>query len=203
MFPSTIVSSLLAMGLAGLSFSGFHPKPSPEKAIKLNVVYDSLGIKPGADTISYSKTKLVNWNDFKGAAPGDHPAAANSAVGFMYHAGVSGGREGITIDVRITSFFVRSLSWVKQKDKSDYILVHEQHHFDIARYGAELFRRKLLAATFTEARIGDIMNNAYQEAWNEYQQLQKTYDEESSHSLDAPGQEAWNKKIAAMLAQIP
>lgn len=204
MLISATAQTILALGFFSLSFFNTHLRESAtQKAIKLNVVYDSLGIKGGNDTIVYSRFKPVNWNDFKAAAPENHPAAANSAVGFMYRASVSGGRDGATVEVRITSFFVRPLSWVKQQHKSGYILEHEQHHFDIARYGAELFRKKLLAASFTEQRIGELLNKAYQEAWNEYQDLQKSYDEESNHSLDVPGQEAWNKKIAAMLAQIP
>lgn len=203
MFISTAAQTILALGIFSLPFFNTHKPGTTQKAIKLTVVYDSLGIKSGGDTISYSKTKPVNWGDFKGVAPENHPAAANSAVGFMYRASVSGGRDGATIEVRITSFFVRSLSWVKQQHKSGYILEHEQRHVDIARYGAELFRKKLLAASFTEQRIGEIMNRAYQEAWNEYQALQKKYDEESDHSLNPEKQQEWNAKIAAMMAQIP
>lgn len=203
MLTSTVLQTILALGFLSMPFFNTHQKTTPQKVVKLNVVYDSLGIKSGPDTIVHSKTKPVNWMDFKGNAPENFPAAANSAVGFMYRAGVAGGRDGITIDVRITSFFVRSLSWVKQQHKSDYILVHEQHHFDIARYGAELFRKKLLAATFTESRIGETLNKAYQDAWNEYQALQKSYDEESEHSLNTAKQQEWNAKITGLLAQIP
>lgn len=177
----------------------------PGNALKvtLDVQYDSTGVKPGRDTIVYTKNKTVNWNDFKGPVPANFPAVANSAVGFMYRAGmISEGRD-LKISIRITAFFIRPQSWVKEKDKSDYILEHEQRHFDLARYGAEQFRQKLLAASFNDTRVGAIINKAYQDAWTEYQALQVQYDEETEHSINMARQNNWNDKITGWLARIP
>lgn len=199
-----ITSFLILPVWACFIFPSQHTRtPGNSFKVTLNVQYDSTGVKPGRDTIVYTKNKLVNWSDFKGPVPANFPAVANSAVGFMYRAGmVSEGRD-LKISIRITAFFIRPQSWVKEKDKSDYILEHEQRHFDIARYGAERFRQKLLAATFSDGRAGDIINKAYQEAWSEYQALQIQYDEETEHSINTAKQNNWNDKITGWLARIP
>jgi hypothetical protein len=197
---------LLLFGLWGIPVSSKQNEiPGNGRAITLLISYDSTLVKNGKDSIVHTKNKTVDWNDFKGVVPTDFPASANSAVGFMYKAGITveGGSGNKKIMVRISSFFVRSQSWVKEKDKSTHILHHEQLHFDIARIGAEKFREKLQAADFNSVSPGEAINKAYREAWTEYLALQNQYDEETNHSQDEVKQQEWNEKISGWLKAIP
>lgn len=190
------------------AFSGFSPYHNvltlkDPAAVQIDVRYDSALVRTGPDSVVYTPGKKVNWGHFTGAVPANAPAAANSAVGFMYKAGVATNSNGATISIRIAAYFIPRQSWVQPKNKSGYILEHEQRHFDMARYGAELFRKKILASRFTVNNISKSINNAYQEAWNEYLNLQELYDKETEHSINEVKQAEWNKKMDEWMNAIP
>jgi hypothetical protein len=198
-----IFPTMLVFCIAGFVVPGKNKKPTGHYKVTLHVEYDSTGIKAGGDTIAYSKFKKINWKDFTGRIPENFPAAANSAVGFMYRASMVTDGRNTNLSLRISCFFVKSQSWVREKDKSGYILEHERHHFNIARHGAELFRSKLLATTFKENQIGEQINNTYREAWREYENLQNQYDEETDHSINSARQKEWSEKVNGWMSKLP
>ncbi|MBL7726669.1 MAG: DUF922 domain-containing protein [Dinghuibacter sp.] len=199
-------SAMLALVICTPGFVKNNPfvqPPYTAKAIQLDVRYDSTLVRSGADTIVYTPNKKVHWGQFTGAVPANAPAAANSAVGFMFKAGVASNSNGSTISIRIAAYFIPRQSWVQARHKTGYILEHEQRHFDIARYGAELFRKKLLATRFNAGNISKNISAAYEAAWTEYLALQEQYDKETSHSINEAKQAEWNKKLDEWMKTVP
>ena len=89
-----------------------------------------------AESINWSEEKKLVWEDFK-AAPqknGDVAALTATHLGFAYN--VANGK--ITYDIECR--FEKNRSWGLVKN--DWILKHEQGHFDVA----EIFARKLFKA---------------------------------------------------------
>jgi hypothetical protein len=170
-----------------------------ETTINVRVLYDSTAFREGSDTISYKSKTILTWNDFKGSVPARSSAAANSAVGFKFDVKVDGDDESINLNVTVAAFFVKSKSWVKSQHATDYILKHEQGHFDLARVGVQLLKKYVEQQKFTKNNYTRLLEAAYEKAWNEYIQLQEDYDEETNHSIHHEAQKNWNKKIEQLV----
>ncbi len=195
--PTTI--SVIAFAVIIYTLPAFTPKPSEHDAVILNVEYDTTAFKNSTDTILYKNNTTLNWSDFKDKPKDNESTVANSAIGFKYNAGIkTSGRQTI-ITVTTSSFFVRSKSWGKTAHKNAYILKHEQYHFNLARYGAELFKQNLLKEKITYNNFNSKINKAYYQAWNAYLKLQQQYDKESNHSINKPQQALWEAKIDGLL----
>ena len=98
--------------------------------------------------------------------------------------------------------FTKKASWVIAKNKQDGLLSHEQLHFDIC----ELYIRKL-RKTISELQLS-LMDPAgqiriqFDQAWNDYQQAQGLYDEESRHGLIEKEQKRWEELVQKELASL-
>jgi Bacterial protein of unknown function (DUF922) len=192
----------LFIGLCGFIMV---PGPSPHPAkVNLKFIYDTTAFKAGGDTVGYKTGQQLSWDDFEGKVPAGAQAVANSAVGFKFSSGIIM-NDGDDLDITITaaSYFIKSRSWVKQQDKNDYILKHEQLHFDIARLASERFRQLMLAKKMTEDNFGEVFNAVYKQVWKEYQLEQQQYDKETNHSIFKEQQAQWDIKTAARLAALP
>lgn len=95
--------------------------------------------------------------------------------------------------------FYKNQSWISIK--TNYLLQHEQLHFDIA----ELERRNLikLISSFRFDRVQfeiqiDSIYNSYMKI---YLNLQNNYDEQTQHSVDSLEQKKWNNRINFELTQ--
>jgi hypothetical protein len=179
-----------------LLFSFTHHKKT---TVNVRVIYDSTAFQDGSDTITYKSKTTLTWDDFKGNVPPKSNAAANSAVGFRFDVKVDGDRESIDLNVTVAAFFVKSKSWTKSQHTTDYILKHEQGHFDLARVGVQLLKKYVEQQKFTKNNYNRLLEAAYEKAWNEYIQLQEDYDDKTNHSINQEAQKKWNKKIEQLL----
>jgi predicted secreted Zn-dependent protease len=84
--------------------------------------------------------------------------------------------------------------------KTDYILAHEQGHFDIT----EIFARKLNEALqnyeFNKKTFRKDINDIYQAIVKQKEEYQKMYDGETDHSRNKKIQYEWLEKIQELLA---
>ncbi len=85
--------------------------------------------------------------------------------------------------------------------KNEYILQHEQSHFDISELFARMLNKAMKEYKYNESTAGKDMNNIYQRIMTEHQQMQDEYDSESNFSRNKAGQEKWNKKITNALKE--
>ena len=146
--------------------------------------------------IEWSPARKLTWADFKGKPdPSSTNAALTSSsitVGFEF--------SNKQLKHSIKCKFNKLLSWGRVRN--DYILNHEQGHFDIAEAHARLLNKNLTAYVFNSKTVSDDINRIYNETMKEHVGMQKQYDLLTNHSLDTAEQNQWDNKISAMLKNL-
>lgn len=144
----------------------------------------------GEELIEWSPSRKLTWDDYKASPQAGSGAAAATTtyLNFEYH--IRNNEFKFTISCK----FSRTRSWGLHK--TDYILAHEQGHFDIA----EVYARKLYKAVsqyrFNKNTFKDDLNRIYATITTEKEEAQNTYDRETNHSINKQKQEEWLKKIS-------
>jgi predicted secreted Zn-dependent protease len=99
----------------------------------------------------------------------------------------------------ITCYFNKEKSWGLMK--TDYILAHEQGHFDITEIFARRLHEALQNYQFNKRSFKKDISQIYQGIVKEKEDFQKTYDGETDHSRNRKMQYDWLEKIEQMLAE--
>ena len=95
------------------------------------------------DKISWNAEESLSWNDFK-ASPKKHlPYKANTNSGLSFSWNATESSSGIELNYEVGSNFYPNRSWVKEIEEVDYLLAHEQLHFDITELHARKLRKAL------------------------------------------------------------
>jgi len=145
-----------------------------------------------------SRDKL-KWDDFKGKITdnGSSYLSAGTAYGLI----PVRTRKNDLLSYNIKVVFKKYVSW--KTDTADYLLAHEQLHFDIA----ELYARKLRKAIQDVPKTNrnpteEVFNIVIQKLYVENASMQRKYDEETIHGVIAESQLKWEKKIALELKNL-
>ena len=150
----------------------------------------SLHLQNEDDDIAWNAARRLAWNDFLGHPDGNSSNAAltsskivfsynyDSRVGFRWH---------------IECLFDKNRSWVKIKN--EYILAHEQGHFDITEIFARKLNRQLAAYHFNKDKAQKEVPAIYQEVMKGQNDMQNRYDDETDNSRKKDSQAAWLEKI--------
>ncbi|HSP39953.1 MAG TPA: hypothetical protein VLN46_00870, partial [Gillisia sp.] len=85
----------------------------------------------------------LTWEDFKALPNEESKFDANTNAGLSFSWGVKNTNGDIELTYEVTSYFNPKLSWVKIDSDNDYLLKHEQLHFDITELHARKLRKKL------------------------------------------------------------
>ena len=147
--------------------------------------------------IEWSASRKLTWADFKGAPDPNSTNAAltNSSITLGSEYSNKGG-----LKFSIKCKFNKLLSW--GRIRNEYILNHEQGHFDIAEAHARLLKKNLDGYVFNSKTAGDDIQDIYNETMKGHVSMQKQYDLLSNHSLDTAQQILWDKKIDSMLNDL-
>jgi predicted secreted Zn-dependent protease len=143
--------------------------------------------------IDWSADRKLTWADFKGTPNPSSPNAAltNSSINVEF------GFNGKQMTHSIKCRFNKSLSW--GRIKNDYILNHEQGHFDIAEIHARMLHKAFLDYSFNAKTVNDDVTKIYNKVVDAHVKFQKSYDAETNHSIDTALQVVWDKKIDSLL----
>jgi predicted secreted Zn-dependent protease len=85
--------------------------------------------------------------------------------------------------------------------KTDYILAHEQGHFDITEIYSRRLHQALLEYNFNRKTYQLDINRIYEKIVREKETLQDLYDKQSDHSRNKKTQTAWLEIIEALLVE--
>ena len=150
--------------------------------------------KPQDDTVYYSPSRPLTWNDFR-----DHPHStrftAEVLPGFGYSENAEVENGVIKVHLAMKVYLPKSSCWVRDGGMSDYSLNHEQRHFDIVKLVSEHFKEKIAALKLPVYNYEGPVNVQYFESFREMDQLQKQYDNETGHGLNEGAQQRWNERI--------
>jgi len=141
------------------------------------------------DFIAWSANRKLQWQDYLAEPDSRSGAAASTStqIGFEYH--IRDNKPTYTI----TCKFSKSKSW--GRFKNDYILSHEQGHFDIAEIFTRKFVKALRAYSFDINNYRNDLRRIYSDAMKEKEQFQQKYDRETDYSRIREKQVEWLKKI--------
>ncbi|MCG8577558.1 MAG: DUF922 domain-containing protein [Flavobacteriales bacterium] len=146
--------------------------------------------------VDWTEGKL-NWKQFKGKVPSGTPFAAltYSAIDLQLES------EGNSLSIFINTIFDPKLSW-KKKDVNDYLLAHEQLHFDITEYHSRLLRKELQSIKFKSFdSIGDQVQEVFMKISQDADDMQEEYDSDTDHSKVKRKQLEWNDKVKSLLKE--
>jgi hypothetical protein len=158
--------------------------------------------KQNNDTIYYDFNRNLSWSDFKGTPDKNYFGGAVTASGFAFDSQMHFDGKSMYLDIGVFTFFSKSDSWKKPGINSDYHLLHEQHHFDITRLGAQKFIAEIEKAHFTRGNYSNLLKSIFNKAYDENEAIQSQYDRETNHSLIVNKQLEWNNKITAEIQKI-
>jgi hypothetical protein len=186
---------LFSVALLALNFSGSPARlasgnlPEEKPAITTVIKTES------AEYIPWVEDKRLAWEDFlcepkKGT---DAVASTSTSLGISYQVVDS------KLTYHISCNFSKTKSWGLMK--TDYILAHEQGHFDIT----EIYARKLYEALqnyeYNRRTFKSDINNIYQEIVSQKEAMQHRYDGETDHSRNRKQQYDWLETIQNLLTE--
>lgn len=168
--------------------------------IDTDILYNT--ISTDNNIICYTPNNKLAIDDFKGTPAENSVAIAITSSGISFKAGFKKSGSKATLVMAVSCNFDKNLSWMKEHGKNEYILGHEQHHFDITYLSALAFIKKLKETNFTISNYQDKLKTLYTTAMQEMEQLQHQYDGETQNGQLREEQQAWNKKIVERLVEV-
>ena len=147
--------------------------------------------------VIWSDTHKLQESDFKGKVPKNTKWAANTSY-ILYVEG-SVGKSKLPVYI-IEARFNRYLSWLKVNTNS--VLIHEQLHFDIAELFARKMRKKYHELQVKQERNIKKYNSSFVTLNEECYQMQRDYDRETKHGVNATFQKQWQVAIQNKLKAL-
>ena len=169
------------------------------------------------DRFTWNESRPLKWSDFRGT-PGILPPdfkRSYEIAAFTLTWNESQWRfektSSVSCQYKITqmnvpAYFLPYESWVKPEHKSDYLLEHEQGHFDIAEIYDRQFRVlqnqvfPCPGGTFDVSKINAELDQKWTDNIKQMNDLNKQYDQETDGSQDKTKQAQWNAKLQSLLA---
>lgn len=147
------------------------------------------------ELIEWDANKKLTWADYKGNIDRNSDAAASTTTYLAIEYNIKNSSFRYTIQSR----FSKTRSWGLHK--TDYILSHEQGHFDLAEVFARKLHMKMSAYQFNAKTFEKDLKKIYQDVLDEKEETQNNYDKETRHSINKEKQAEWLKKIEKLLAE--
>jgi len=184
---------LFTLSALVLSFSG-RPAFETGKPVKIPSYSDSL-LKKETAMIPWETEKRLIWDDFlcEPKTGTDAVASTSTSLGIAYQ--LTDGQ----LKYHITCYFNKEKSWGLMK--TDYILAHEQGHFDITEVFARRLNEALQNYQFNKRTFKRDISEIYQSIVSQKEEYQKTYDAETDHSRNRKLQYDWLEKIENLLVE--
>jgi len=148
------------------------------------------------ELIKWSSSNRLTWNDYKGTPDQESDAAASTTTYLIITYNMSSNN----FRYKIESNFSKSRSWGLHK--TDYILSHEQGHFDIAEIFARKLNKEMSTYHFNKKTYRKDLSSIYRAILDEKEEMQNNYDKETDHSINKAKQVEWLKKIQQMLEEF-
>jgi hypothetical protein len=185
---------LLYISLLLLNFSGLPPAVEKEPVVTINKL--PLTERTENDEfIPWLIGRKLAWNDFSAEPKRNSEAVASTSTSL----GISYQVEDGVLVYRITCNFAKQKSWGLLK--TDYILAHEQGHFDITEIAARRLHGSLSQYVFNPLTYKNDINELYRIIVKDKEDMQAEYDHITDHSRNRRLQYEWQDKIKMMLEE--
>ena len=152
----------------------------------------------------WEENRKLGWEDFQGKPSVEIPFHANTNSGIAYSWGMKGSANRLELTYTVETFFYTDQSWVRPDFKNDFLLKHEQLHFDIS----ELYARKLrvLLSQVDGSKLNKDsskqLNKLYETIAAERSAMQEQFDKETNHSSNKEVELKWQLKVEEELKKL-
>jgi len=142
----------------------------------------------------------LKWENFKSRVNNQRGSnvVAYTNCGWSYSY-VKSSNPKAPIRIKVETIFNENLSWKDDKRINDYVLLHEQKHFDAAEVYARKLRKELSEKIKTSSDFDKYFKTVYNRILKEYQSFQKQYDAETKNGIVEEKQAEYNRMIAEEL----
>jgi hypothetical protein len=147
--------------------------------------------------IPWKEGSRLKWSDFEGKAKKNSLNEALTDSGMSIELKC----DGKTSKAVVKCYFNPNISWTKSTD-SDYLLGHEQLHFDITELFVRKLRKQLAKFGNDCEALSKHIDAYYQRNYKDFVAYQDRYDRESKHSLNEEMQKFWEQKVARELDEL-
>ncbi len=151
-----------------------------------------------------NKNRLLTWNDFTGKPDKSSSFEANTYWEISYSFKGISFKKGDTATIEgfaVTLTFNTNKSWVKKGSETDYLLQHEQGHFNTGLLcQAEMFNQ-IKSTVFLKNNFQDKLKAIFSNTMEKYHAMGLKYDEETDHSKNKESQEKWNTFFTKTMQQ--
>lgn len=186
---------LLPLLVLAANFSGSPAPVKPEAIVGARISTPKKLALNEDESIPWRTERRLIWDDFlcSPQKQGDAVASTSTSLGISYQ--VKNGE----LKYSITCNFSKKKSWGLLK--TDYILAHEQAHFDVTEIHARKLYEALYNYQFNPDTFKKDIAEIYQRIVKEKEAMQDAYDGETDHSRRKAIQYRWLEKIDAMLQE--
>lgn len=149
------------------------------------------------DTILWSEKQKLKWDDFKCKPDTNKKYLSASTVTIDCKWDCVNGQ----FQYKVKALFSKSWSWAKKEGKKEFLLMHEQHHFDLTEVYARMIRKELKLLTNPCKNQGKI-KSIIAELTEKHNLEQKKYDIETNHGINNTVQKKWEENISKRLNEL-
>ncbi|MCJ7935816.1 MAG: DUF922 domain-containing protein [Chryseobacterium sp.] len=172
----------------------------------MKLIFLSLFLAVGSvfgQKLIWKENQKLSWENFKSPVnrKNNPDVAAYTHCGWEYSV-VKSTNPKSPVTVEIKTIFNEDKSWKDIKKINDYILLHEQKHFDIAELFVRKMRKSVAESIRTSADYDRLFKAIYNEISNGYKNFQTSYDRETNHGMNKEKQAAYNTAIAEELEHL-
>lgn len=161
-----------------------------------------LGVYAQEETIAWSTTDTLQWVNFKAEPNLKMEAAAITASGLTFGYSVKHSNNVIyNFTAEVYAHFYPNKSWVKAGRDTDYILAHEQLHFDITELHARMLRKELSQLRINN-NIRRRIEQINQRVNMDLDKMQNIYDSSTNHSNNTEVQLQWQRDVKEALKSL-
>jgi predicted secreted Zn-dependent protease len=136
----------------------------------------------------------LTWKDFMGKPDAGSPFNANT--GFKFNTRLKSisfkADKAVLNDFEIDLELDTKLTWVKKGKETDYLLKHEQGHFDIAILLSRGILKQVSESHFTKTNFQTGINKIVNTVAEKYRKMGIDYDKETDHSANTTAQQKWD-----------
>lgn len=153
--------------------------------------------------ITWKEGEKLNWSNFKSAVnkKNNSDVVAYTHCGWQYSV-VKSTNPQAGVEIVIETIFNEWKSWKDVKRINDYVLLHEQKHFDIAEVYARKLRKEVAEKIKTSGDYERNFKAIYNRIYNEYRDFQISYDRDTKHGMDKEKQAKYNNVVTEELENL-
>lgn len=153
--------------------------------------------------IEWKEDKKLIWSNFKSKVNNQRgkDIVAYTHCGWVSSVVKSTNPKG-DAKVSIETIFNEDKSWKDEKRINDYVLNHEQKHFDIAEIYARKMRKEIFAKIKTSGDYDKYFQTIYNHTIKDYKNFQALYDGVTEHGMNREKQSEYDVIISDELEQL-